>query len=438
MSNKIQLREIFKIWWPLAASWMLMGLELPALSAVVARLQNPDINLAAYGGVVFPLALIIEAPIIMLLAASTALSKDWPSYTYVRKFMMWAGALLTALHMAIAFTPLYDFVVGTLISAPEEIIEPARIGLMIMTPWTWSIAYRRFNQGVLIRFGHSNAVGIGSVIRLIADAIVLIIGYIIGDIPGIIVATAAVSSGVISEAVYIGFRVRPVLLNELMGESHVNPALDFPTFINFYVPLALTSLLLLAVQPIGSAALSRMPRSIESLAIWPVVSGLVFLLRSMGVAYNEVVVAVVDRPNTLESLRRFTLILTIFLTAIMLMFTVTPLAGIWFRDISALRPELALIAKRSMWFALFLPALSTLQSHFQGLIVNSKKTRAVTESIVIFLIIIMIVLIIGIQTQEYMGIYVGLLALAVGMVFQTIWLYIRSRWVVRELVQLEK
>ena len=57
-----------------------MSLELPALSAVIARLPNPDINLAAYGGVVFPLALILESPIIMLLAASTALSKDCASY----------------------------------------------------------------------------------------------------------------------------------------------------------------------------------------------------------------------------------------------------------------------------------------------------------------------------------------------------------------------
>jgi hypothetical protein len=53
-------RKIFATWWPLAASWILMSLELPALSAVIARLPNPDINLAAYGGVVFPLALIFE------------------------------------------------------------------------------------------------------------------------------------------------------------------------------------------------------------------------------------------------------------------------------------------------------------------------------------------------------------------------------------------
>lgn len=80
MTIQLTSRRIFNTWWPLAASWLLMGIELPLISAVIARLENPEISLAAYGGIIFPLALIIELPIIMLLAASTALSKDWASF----------------------------------------------------------------------------------------------------------------------------------------------------------------------------------------------------------------------------------------------------------------------------------------------------------------------------------------------------------------------
>ena len=47
---------------------------------MVARLDNPDIHLAAYSGIVFPLALVIESPIIMLLTAATALGRDLNSY----------------------------------------------------------------------------------------------------------------------------------------------------------------------------------------------------------------------------------------------------------------------------------------------------------------------------------------------------------------------
>ncbi len=101
----LPLKRVLTTWWPLAASWLLMGVELPVLSAIVARLPNPEINLAAYGGVVFPLSLIIEAPIIMLLAASTALSKDWHSYRLIYRFMIITASVLTGVHLLVAFTP---------------------------------------------------------------------------------------------------------------------------------------------------------------------------------------------------------------------------------------------------------------------------------------------------------------------------------------------
>jgi hypothetical protein len=130
----LPMHRIVRTWWPLALSWLLMAVESPAVSAIVARLAEPQINLAAFGGLVWPLALIIESPILMLLSASTALSKDWDLYLRLRRFTMRAGAVLTALHVLIIFTPPYYTVAVKLIGAPAEIVEPARLGLMVMIP----------------------------------------------------------------------------------------------------------------------------------------------------------------------------------------------------------------------------------------------------------------------------------------------------------------
>ena len=99
-----------------------MGFEGPAVAAVVSRLPNPTVNLAAWGGVVFPLALMVEAPIIMMLAASTALCRDWASYMKMRRFMNRLGAGLTALHILIVATPLYYVIAETCIGAPEAVL----------------------------------------------------------------------------------------------------------------------------------------------------------------------------------------------------------------------------------------------------------------------------------------------------------------------------
>jgi hypothetical protein len=423
----MHMRRVFHTWWPLAASWLLMAVELPTLSAVVARLADPKIHLAAWGGVVFPLALIIEAPIIMLLAASTALSKDWASYQKLRRFMMWSGGILTAVHALVAFTPLYDFVVGGLIGAPQEIIEPARIGMRIMVPWSWAIAYRRFNQGVMIRFGFSRAVGIGTAIRLMADGLVLAVGLTLRTIPGIIVAASAVATGVLCEALYAGLRVRPVLRQQVRHAPPAAEPLTRWTFLQFYFPLAMTSLLNLLVQPMGSAALSRMPEALESLAVWPVLSGLVFMMRSLGVAFNEVVVALSDEPRSARALRGFSVVLTVGSTLLLMLVAGTPLSTIWFGRVTGLAAPQVSLAQSALWFALPLPGLSAMMSWFQGVILHSRRTRGITEAVAIYLVVSGIMLAAGVVWGEATGLYVAWTAFSIGSVLQTFWLWLRSR-----------
>mgnify|MGYP001044057891 FL=1 len=425
--NSLTLRRIFHTWWPLAASWMLMSAESPALSAIVARLADPKINLAAYGGVVFPLALIIESPIIMLLAASTALSRDWASYVRIRRFMMITSAALTALHLLVAFTPIYYLIAEGLLHAPAEIIEPARTGLIIMTPWTWSIAYRRFHQGVLIRFGRSKAITTGTFIRLATDVLILGIGFLIHTIPGIVVATSAVAMGVIAEAAYIGLVVRPVLRYQLHPAPPVDPPLTQGKFMDFYIPLVLTSLISLLVNPIGSAAMGRMPSPVESLAVWQVLGGLIFMVRSLGIAYNEVVVALLDEFRSSPALRRFATYLISITTLIWILLVATPIANIWFTLVTALDPQLAQMARLGAWMALPMPAISVLQSWFQGAILYSRRTGAITEAVVIYLAINLITLILGVVWGKTTGIFIGVGSLVLSSLAQTFWLWLRSR-----------
>jgi len=367
----------------------------------------------------------------MLLSASTALSSDWSSYLKLRRFMMSAGALLTILHVLIAFTPFYYVVAVSLIGAPAEIVEPARLGLMIMLPWTWSIAYRRFNQGVLIRFGHSRAVGVGTLVRLGADGLVLGVGYVIGTIPGIVVAASAIAAGVVSEAIYAGLRVRPVLRDQLRPALPAGRPLTVRTFLGFYTPLAMMALLNMLVQPIGSAALSRMPAAIESLAVWSVVSGFIFLFRSLGYAYNEVVIALLEEPRAARNLRRFALALTTLTTTALLTIAATPLATIWFGTVLGLDPRLVALARWGLWIALPIPGLTVLQKWYEGTIVHSRRTRPITEAMGVFLLTDGAVLFAGMVWGQMSGLYVGLAAMATGMLAQIAWLWQRRRLAMR-------
>jgi hypothetical protein len=392
----------------------------------MARLPDPAVNLAAYGGIVFPLALLIEAPIIMMLAASTALSRSRTSYRKLRRFMFAAGGALSLLHFTIAATPMYEWVVGELLGAPDAIRAPARLGLLILTPWTFSIAYRRFQQGVLIRYGRSRLVGLGTAVRLAAIAVVLGTGYALGG-PGIVVGASAVSTGVLSEALFVGWVVRPVVANRMPAVDENEIPLTRSRFLRFYAPLALTSLLNLSALSIGSAAMGRMFRPIDSLAVWPVLNGLTFTLRSLGFAYNEVVVALLEKRGAARSLVRVAAKLAAVTSAMLLAVAATPLSTLWFERVSSLTGPLTELARAAIWIAIPMPALAAAQSWFQGILVHGHRTRAVSEAVVLYLLTYAVALLIALRIPDVPGIYLGFVAALAATIAQTAWLAWRSR-----------
>jgi hypothetical protein len=404
-----------------------MSIEAPMLTAVVARLANPTINLAAYGSVANPLIGILQAPILTLLSLSTAMSKDWDSFQKGRKIMFYLGGGLTLIYILFVFTPLFDILVRQIIGAPEEIIEPARWSMYVGVPWAFAVAYRRFHQGMMIRFGHSRAITVGTLLRFSIDAIVLAIAWWIQSIPGAMVASGMMVCGVITEAIYVGLRVQPVIRQELRPARALAEPIPLRVMIAFFIPLALTPFLNMLVRPIGSAALSRLADPLQTLAIWPVISSFSWLIVTPGAAYNEVVIAMLDQPGSRRSLKQFLWILMGSQWLLMMVLALTPLAYLWFLDAAGLAAVDARLA--ALAFPLLIPSslISPLNSWFVGNILNQRKSRAITEGMILYLAVFLGGLLLGGRFEQLSGIYITLGSSSLASVAQTIWLGIRSK-----------
>ncbi|MCP4534748.1 MAG: hypothetical protein GY831_26450, partial [Delftia sp.] len=70
---------------------------------------------------------------------------------------------------------------------------------------------------------------------------------------------------------------------------------------------------------------------------------------------------------------------------------------------------------------------------YQGTLVHSRRTRAITEAVAIALFTTGAILVAGVVWGQAMGLYVGLAALWIGLLAQTVWLRHRSRPVMRAL-----
>jgi hypothetical protein len=364
----------------------MMAAEGPFLAAMIARMPGPEFNLGAYG-VAFALAILIEAPVIMLMSAATSLVKDRNSYLKMRNFSR--GLILgTTLLLLIVLVPgVYRWLTETLLQLPAEVADLTYGALWFFLPWPSAIGYRRFLQGVLIRAGKTRLVAMGTLIRLLAMTVAALLGYLLLDIPGAWVGGLALGTGVTVEAIAARFMAAETvrgLLTEEGDAEYTGRTVTYRAIATFYLPLALTSLIGLTIQPLLTFFMGRSVSPVESLAVYPVVHSLSFFFRSVGFAYQDAAIALIgERFEHYRELRRFCFTLGAVTTAGLALVAFTPLFQLWFTVLSGLTPELTSFALIPARIIVPLPFLSVLLSFQRAILVEGRRTQHITWASVI-------------------------------------------------------
>ena len=209
---------IFKFWFPLLGTWLLMAVEGPLATAYIARLASPELNLGSYG-LAFAVALVIEGPVIMIMGAVTALVKNKQDYLVFRSFVN-RLALLVCFTTAIALSPpVFHYLFLDLIGLEPDLTQLTYRSCLIFIPWPLAICYRRFWQGILIRAGKTRLIAVGTTIRLLAVISILSIGSLF-PIEGSYLGAFALTSAVVIEGIVSYLLTKPYI--ERLPEADVN------------------------------------------------------------------------------------------------------------------------------------------------------------------------------------------------------------------------
>lgn len=412
---------------PLAATWLMMAIEGPFLAAIIARLPNPTFNLAAFG-VTLAFAFVVEAPVVMLMAATTALAKDGPAFRRLRLFAYGLGALVTGVLLFVLLPPVFRFLALEVIAVPERVASLTYGGLWILLPWPAAVGYRRFYQGLLIREGRTRLVAVGTVLRVLFMTGTALALYRASSLPGNYVAAAALSAGVIGEAIASRWMARRSV-KRVLGKRASSDRLQLTLgrIIGFYAPLALTSILGFAVHPLLTFFMGRAPLPVISLAVFPVVNALGFLFRATSLAFQEVAITLLgDRYEHLGELRTFATALGVAASALLGLIAVTPLARVWFESISGLSPELAGYALLPTLLLAPIPFLSAVLALLRGILVTAHQTRPITLATAMEVTVIAIVFPVLSEGLDVFGATAAAGAFLLRRAMSTLWLAPRA------------
>jgi hypothetical protein len=386
-------KELFLFWLPLAAMWILMAIEQPLVSAGMARMPDAAENLAAFG-ICFSLALIIEGPIIQMLSAATALCGNRENFRSLLKFMHFLGAGLTMIHLLVAIPVIFRFICGTLMGVPDNLITLSHRAFLIMTPWTLAIGYRRLLQGVLIKYRKTIAIPLSMAIRITASIIMVILGVrstvLKGAEMGALTMAIAVNVGAIATWLLVRPELKslPNAADENMPYGGDRDVKSFREIVWFYIPLGLTSLITLVARPILTAGIARGPFPVESLAVWPVITGFLFLFQSSLLSNQEAVIALLNKGVDHSGMRRFTITISIIIGGLFFLIALSPLAEWWYTNPAGLDATLLSYALMPNLAIGLVPLISGFLAWHRGVQISRGKTGTVARAVVINILVL--------------------------------------------------
>ncbi|MCJ7579553.1 MAG: hypothetical protein MUP98_03350, partial [Candidatus Aminicenantes bacterium] len=149
-------------------------------------------------------------------------------------------------------------------------------------------------------------------------------------------------------------------------------------------------------------AQSRMP--LESLAVLPVINSLVFILRSLGLSFQEVGIALLgEKQKNYVPLRKFAILLGGGVLILFSIVSFTPLAFFWFKSVSGLSVELSQFALLPTKILTLMPALMVMLTFLRSIMVNNRKTKQITIATAIELLTVIVLLVVTTQGFGMIG-----------------------------------
>jgi len=381
----VSYKKITIFWFPLFLTWLMMAVEGPYIAAIIARLPHEKYNLAAFG-VSFSFALVIEAPVIMLMSATIALVKDRSSFLKVRRFTIFLNTAAVLINLLFLVPGVFHFITYDLIGLDAEISRRVYVTSFALLPWAPAIGYRRFYQGLLIKHHQTGKVTQGTIFRLTAMGITaaLLARYV--DLEGSVIGGIALCTGVTAEALATRFLVNMTRNKVLQKVDKVYTSgkeyiLCYRRIIVFYWPLALTTLIALSVRPAIVFFLGKSRMSLETLAVLPVINSLLFIFAAIGLSMQEVIVALMgDHQQNRIKLEKFALTMALSVTVLYGLITFSPLATVWFHTVSGLSMELTLFSILPARILFGMPFMSVFLSFVRGSFVHLNKTKFISNA----------------------------------------------------------
>jgi hypothetical protein len=388
-----------------------MGLEGPISVKAIAMVGQgkpiEEVWTAAFNALL-AIALFVESPVIDLLATSTTLTKGARSYRIISRFALLMMGVCTVAHLLVILPPVYHWIAR---DYTEEVRRELWLPLVVMLPWSPAIGWRRYKQGILIRFGHTRMVGVGTFVRVAVMALVGFGGVYVTNLSGIMIAALSLISAVLAEAIFIHLGARRVIAENLAIEDE--EAKPMRALAAFHLPLTVTTMMQLGSNLLITQAMAQ---TIDRVTSWPayqVALTLMWLQRAVLYALPEIVITLYGRPGAERLLWRFAATVSASMSGLMILLAATGLDRAFFISVLGKSPAIAEASHQVFMLSSLIPLIIGAQCYVRGVLTALHETKPRMRAVFFGLITMAFIMWLGIQ-QQWPGAWIGAAAPTAG------------------------
>jgi hypothetical protein len=344
----------------------------PALNALLARTSEPE---AAIGGFAVALGIsgLVALPQLRIQHLTLVFLEGERSLLELRRFVLAFIAIVTAIAVVVALTPLSGWVLGTLFATEGSVRDEAAVSLIALAPFPALAVARMHLYGIALRTERPRVVWAGTVggaAAVLGTAVALLAA----GLDGAVVAAIAVSTGATLEVGWLWFA---------NGRSTVRglaPVGGTPTqraLLAFFTPLLFAAFLPAVSTPLITATVARARESEVSLAAFPLAMSVFTFVTLVAGGVQPTVLSQFSRGDDARGIRRFAVLVGfVALAGGIAVAWVPPLTSWVVEELLGAKGRLADLTVVGLRVLSFLPPLLTIEQLYAAALLETKRTRA--------------------------------------------------------------
>ena len=198
-------RGIFRTAIPLGMEQLLQHIVTPFYLYIIMHMANSEIESGALFSYMMPVLIVISAPISSLNTLANVYAVHAANIIQLRRYAFSLGFAASLLAALLAFSPLGDVLLKTIMGVPEKEYPSTILALQIAFPLPFLWALRQLAMGVLIRTGHAWTVLVGRIIRVVLSVGIFLAGSTMSLLPGAPMGAASLVLGLVAQTAFLVF-----------------------------------------------------------------------------------------------------------------------------------------------------------------------------------------------------------------------------------------